>query len=42
MAFFLKCKEVGVKFGIPLPPQEPFVYTNFIRDAETEKKTENA
>ena len=33
MAYFLKCKEVGNKLGIPLPPQEPFVYTNFIRDS---------
>lgn len=31
MAFWLKCKEVGCKLGIPLPPQEDPVYTNFIR-----------
>lgn len=31
MAYFLKCKEVGEKLGIPQPPREPFVYTNFIR-----------
>lgn len=31
MAYFLKCKEVGGKLGIPMPPQEAFVYTNFIR-----------
>ena len=31
MAYFLKCREVGVKIGIPDPPQEPFVFTNFIR-----------
>ena len=31
MAYFLKCMEVGKKFGIPLPPQEPFVFTNFVR-----------
>ncbi len=30
MAYFLKCREVGSKI-IPLPPQEPMVYTNFIR-----------
>ena len=31
MAYFLKCREVGRNLGIPLPPQGPFVYTNFIR-----------
>ncbi len=31
MAFWLKCKEVGRKLGIPLPPREDPVYTNFIR-----------
>ena len=30
MAYFLKCREVGSKI-IPLLPQEPMVYTNFIR-----------
>lgn len=30
MAYFLKCREVGDKIGIPAPPQEPFVFTNFI------------
>ena len=30
MAYFLKCKEVGGKL-IPLPPQQPVAYTNFIR-----------
>ena len=30
MAYFLKCKEVGSKI-VPPPPEEPFVYTNFIR-----------
>ena len=30
MAYFLKCKEVGSKL-VPIPPQEPVVYTNFIR-----------
>ena len=36
MAYFLKCKEVGSKLGIPMPPQGPFVYTNFIRTSENE------
>ena len=31
MAYFLKCKEVGGKLGIPMPPQEALVFTNFIR-----------
>ncbi|WP_033165284.1 flavodoxin family protein [Clostridium sp. KNHs205] len=31
MAFFLKCKEAGIKAGIPLPKQEPRVFTNFVR-----------
>ncbi len=31
MAYFLKCMEVGKKLGIPLPLQEPFVFTNFVR-----------
>ena len=30
MAYFLKCKEVGHKLGIPMPHQEPFIFTNFI------------
>lgn len=32
MAYFLKCKEMGSKLGIPMPPQDPFVFTNFIRN----------
>lgn len=32
MAFFLKCKEAGLKAGVPLPVQEEIVWTNFIRD----------
>lgn len=32
MAYFLQCREAGEKLGIPRPPQEPFVYTNFIRN----------
>ncbi|MEA4849563.1 MAG: flavodoxin family protein [Clostridiaceae bacterium] len=32
MAWFLKCKEIGTKAGIPLPEQEDFTFTNFIRD----------
>jgi multimeric flavodoxin WrbA len=31
MAWFLKCKEAGEKAGVPLPQQEKFVSTNFIR-----------
>ena len=30
MAYFLKCTEVGSKV-VPLPPQEPWIATNFIR-----------
>ena len=32
MAFFLKCKEAGLKAGVSLPEQEDAVFTNFIRD----------
>jgi len=32
MAWFLKCKEAGVKAGVPFPAQEENVRTNFIRD----------
>jgi len=32
MAFFLKCKEAGIKAGIPLPSKEKPVFTNFIRE----------
>ncbi len=31
MAWFLKCKEAGMKAGIPLPEQETISFTNFIR-----------
>lgn len=31
MAFFLKCKESGIKAGIALPAREQTVFTNFIR-----------
>ncbi len=31
MAFFLKCKEAGLKSGISLPEEENVTYTNFIR-----------
>jgi len=31
MAFFLKCKEAGIKAGIKLPEREPATFTNFIR-----------
>lgn len=30
MAYFLKCKDIGSKL-VPMPPQEDFVFTNFIR-----------
>jgi multimeric flavodoxin WrbA len=32
MAFFLKCKEAGLKAGVQFPVQEEIVWTNFIRD----------
>ncbi len=32
MAFFLKCKEAGLNAGVQFPEQQPFVFTNFIRD----------
>jgi multimeric flavodoxin WrbA len=31
MAFFLKCKEAGIKAGIALPEREATTFTNFIR-----------
>lgn len=31
MAFFLKCKESGLKHGVTLPEQEVAIYTSFIR-----------
>lgn len=31
MAFFLKCKEAGIKAGIALPERELRTFTNFIR-----------
>lgn len=31
MAFFLKCKEAGIKAGISLPEREKATFTNFIR-----------
>lgn len=31
MAFFLKCKDIGLKNGIALPIQEDGIFTNFIR-----------
>ena len=31
MAYFLKCKEMGEKLGIPEPAKEKPVFTNFIR-----------
>jgi hypothetical protein len=32
MAFFLKCKEAGMKSGVQLPEREKTVFTNFIRE----------
>ncbi len=32
MAFFLKCKENGLKTGVPLPMREERIFTNFIRE----------
>ncbi len=32
MAWFLKCKEAGLKAGVPLPAKEERIYTNFIRE----------
>ncbi len=32
MAFFLKCKEAGLRAGVKLPVQEKTVFTNFVRD----------
>jgi hypothetical protein len=31
MAWFLKCKEAGIKAGVPFPDVEEPVATNFIR-----------
>jgi multimeric flavodoxin WrbA len=31
MAFFLKCKEAGIKSGIAFPEREETTFTNFIR-----------
>lgn len=31
MAWFLKCKEAGIKAGVALPRQEERIFTNFIR-----------
>ena len=31
MAFFLKCKEAGIKAGVKLPEKETPIFTNFIR-----------
>jgi multimeric flavodoxin WrbA len=32
IAFFLKCKEAGLRAGVPLPEREDTIFTNFIRD----------
>ncbi len=31
MAWFLKCKQAGIKAGVPYPQREDTVFTNFIR-----------
>ncbi len=31
MAFLLKCKQVALENGVPLPQREPGVFTNFVR-----------
>ncbi len=31
MAFFLKCKDAGLKAGLSIPEKEERVFTNFIR-----------
>lgn len=32
MAWFLKCKEAGIKAGVPFPVKEETIFTNFIRE----------
>jgi multimeric flavodoxin WrbA len=32
MAFFLKCREAGLRAGVQLPKREERIFTNFIRD----------
>jgi multimeric flavodoxin WrbA len=32
MAFFLKCKDAGLKTGVQLPMREKSIFTNFIRE----------
>jgi len=32
MAWFLKCKEAGIKAGVPFPEREENIFTNFIRE----------
>ena len=31
MAYFLKCREAGIRAGVPLPERESQIFTNFIR-----------
>jgi multimeric flavodoxin WrbA len=31
MAWFLKCREAGIRAGVPFPEREETVYTNFVR-----------
>ncbi|MGE4272323.1 MAG: flavodoxin family protein [Desulfitobacterium sp.] len=32
MAWFLKCKEAGIKAGVPFPEKEEIIHTNFIHE----------
>ena len=36
MAWFLKCKEAGIKAGITFPAREERIFTNFIRNDENQ------
>lgn len=40
MAYFLKCKEVGAKLGIPEPPLEPPARGDFFRERADENEGE--
>lgn len=32
MAWFLKCKDAGMKAGVQFPAREKTIYSNFIRE----------
>ena len=34
MAYFLKCRELAQKNGIPLPEREKITFTNFIHNCD--------